>query len=250
MADTASNAAIVTGAGSGIGRAIALQLAAAGWSVALVGRSVGRLDETRSLLPAGRGAVRNAIIIPVDVAAPEAAAMIVDRVVRQWGRLDALINNAATGRLLPLAAYDESLLRETFEVNVYGPVRLIAAAWRAFTAQRRGCVINVSSMAAFDPFPGLGIYAASKSALDSLTRSIRNEGLAYGIRSFSINPGAVETDMLRSIVSEAALPTQMTLDPAAVAGVVIECLLGRRDEDIGRTIQMPSPGPSARVAEP
>lgn len=241
--------AIVTGAGSGIGRHVALQLAAAGASIALVGRNLPRLHETFESIAAKHGQ-RRAIIIPADLTDPAAARLIVDRTQRQWGRVDVLVNNAGAGYLVPLHATTEDLLEYTFAVNFHGPVRLIALLWRVFAAQRRGCIVNISSMASIDPFPGLGIYAASKAALDSLTRSIMNEGREIGLRAFSIKPGAVETALLRSVVSKEQLPEHLAHEPAAVASVVVDCICGRREEDIGRCIQLPTPMPPGAGAGP
>ena len=95
-------------------------------------------------------------------------------------------------------------------------------------------------MATVDPFPGLGVYAASKAALASLTRSLHNEGASHGIRAFSVAPGAVETKMLRQLFSTDQLPTDQTLEPAAVAEVVVGCIRGEREDDRGQTILLPS----------
>jgi NAD(P)-dependent dehydrogenase (short-subunit alcohol dehydrogenase family) len=96
-------------------------------------------------------------------------------------------------------------------------------------------------MSTVDPFPGLAIYAASKAALESLARSIKNEGHAYNIKAFNIAPGAVETLMLRSFIDESALPRDKTLSPEAVATVIADCVTGQRDAENGTTIILPSP---------
>ena len=102
-------------------------------------------------------------------------------------------------------------------------------------------MVNVSSMATVDPYPGLSVYAASKAALESLTRSIAVEGREHGIRSFSVVLGAVETAMLRSVVSEAQLPREKTLEPRDVAEVVMACVEGRHDSRNGGAVPVPSP---------
>jgi NAD(P)-dependent dehydrogenase (short-subunit alcohol dehydrogenase family) len=95
-------------------------------------------------------------------------------------------------------------------------------------------------MATLDPFPGLSAYAASKSALESLTRSIQIEGRAHGIRAFTVAPGAVETEMLRQVVSKEDLSPQRAHDPMDVARVIGECVSGRRDVEMGKTICLPN----------
>ena len=107
-----------------------------------------------------------------------------------------------------------------------------------FLTQHGGCVVNVSSVSTVDPFPGLSIYAATKAALESLTRSIAIEGRDHGIRAFSLVLGAIETDMLRSIVTEAQYPRSQTLEPQDVAVVVMDCVTGRLDSQSGGVIEV------------
>jgi NAD(P)-dependent dehydrogenase (short-subunit alcohol dehydrogenase family) len=235
-----SPVAIITGAGSGIGQAASLLLAEARWRLALVGR-------TKSSLALTAERVRQASIgsrtieIVADVGEPGAAAVIVEQVFNEWGRIDALVNNAAALVVRPIEELDETSLTSTFATNLFGPARLVAATWPTFAHQRSGVVVNISSMATVDPFPGLGAYAASKAALESLTRSIMAEGRTLGIRAFSIAPGAVETAMLRSAFPMATLPSALTLKPSDVAAVVAECMSGTRDPDLGKVILVPSP---------
>jgi len=241
MAVSSQPAAIITGAGSGIGRAIAARLAEAGWRVALVGRTESKLLETASIIRARQSRDSDTLVIVADVGDPAQPGRIIDHALRAFSRVDGLVNNAAVGPLKPLAETTESDLRLTFETDLFGPVRLVARLWRVFIEQGGGCVVNISSMATVSPFPGLSVYAMAKSGLESLTRSIHNEGHERGITAYSIAPGAVETPLLRSIFSESQIPRDRTLDPDAVASVAVECLLGRRPEDRGRVIILPSP---------
>jgi NAD(P)-dependent dehydrogenase (short-subunit alcohol dehydrogenase family) len=235
---SAASVAIVTGAGSGIGRGAAGLLAAAGWRVALVGR--GRAALERVARDAGSSAAERTLVLARDVGRPDDARAIVVETVARWGRLDALVSNAGTAPVRDIEATDEALLAEVFAVNAFGPALAIARAWPTFVRQRSGVIVNVSSMAAVDPFPGFFVYAASKAAVASLVRSAAREGAAIGVRAYAVAPGAVETPMLRAIVSEDDLPRSATLDPAGVARVIVECVLGHRPEPSGSTILMPS----------
>lgn len=235
------NVAIVTGAGGGIGRAVSQLLATAGYQLALVGRTESRLEETSRSLAERVASPPGTLIIPADISDAEQAASVVTMTLEQWGRADVLVNNAAIAPLAPIEESDEDLLYQTFAINTFGPFHLVAKLWPSFVRQKAGCVVNVSSMATRDPFTGLGVYAASKAALESLTRTIAREGREHGIKAYSILPGAVETTMLRSLVSEDDLPSQKTLDPASVARVVVDCVLGERPDDVGRDIELPSP---------
>ncbi len=228
--------ALVTGAGSGIGRAVAVGLAARGFALALVGRTRATLEAT-----AAAAAADDALILACDIADSERAAGVVDRTVERFGRLDALVNNAGIAPLRPIAETDEELLEEVFYANTFGPAFLIARAWPIMVVQRGGRIVQVSTIGTVDPFAGFFVYAASKSALDSFTRSIANEGAAHGILGFSVNPGAVETPLLRQNFGPELLPPERTLTPDAVAAVVIACAIGDRDSDNGRTILLPSP---------
>ena len=234
--------AIVTGAGSGIGRAVCVRLAGAGWRLTLVGRKADRLEETVRLLTTDdAGAAERTLIVAADLTEPAAATHVVGATIARWGRIDALVNNAGHASLLPIEAVDEPHLVEAFAVNTLAPARLIAAAWPHWRTQGAGRLVNVSSMATVDPFPGLFAYAGAKAAVESFTRSVMNEGGEHGLRAFSVAPGAVETGMLRGLISADDLPVSMTLDPADVAAVIVDCLEGRRDAEAGTTILVPSP---------
>ena len=125
-------------------------------------------------------------------------------------------------------------------ISDFGDRAAMEARMLATRSERAGCVVNITSMAVVDPFPGLAVYAASKAALDSLTRSIHNEGADHGIRAYSVAPGAVETEMLRTIVTEEQLPTEQTLAPAQIAEVVADCIAGTCAEPSGSSLLVPS----------
>ena len=228
--------AIITGAGSGIGRAAAMQLAFDGWRCALVGRRKDRLDETASQIR-DRSPNAEALVVADDLGEPAAADRIVNAVVRKWGgRVDALINNAATLHMAPINQASDESLRESFEINVFAPTRLVQCVWPIMARQRHGRIINVSSFASIDPFPGLGVYGMSKCGLEGLTHAISAEGRAEGILAFSLVLGAVETEMLRQVVSEKELPRDRVQSPDNVARVIAACARGERDAEAGKAI--------------
>lgn len=230
--------AIVTGAGSGIGRETALLLANAGYRVSLVGRRKNKLQETQDEINRGDHKGPVAMHVAADVSDPAAAATIADRTLDAWGRVDVLVNNAAVSPMKPIEETNDDLMQQCFAVNTFGPMRLVARLWPTFVRQAGGCVVNVSTIATVDPFPGLSVYGASKAALESLTRSIVNEGRMMGIRAYSIVPGAVETAMLRSLWNEDDVPPERVLTPVQVAQVVVACVKGEREADTGMTIRL------------
>jgi len=231
--------ALVTGAGSGIGRAAAVLLAREGYRLALVGRRAERLDETAVLLGSGVEHIE----IGADVGRADQARAAIDRCECKWGRLDVLVNNAGLAPLKPIAEHTPELIEEVYRVNALGPAWLIATAWQQFQKQferegRGGCVVNVATQGIDDPYPGFFAYAAAKAAAAVMIKSVAKEGAPIGVRGFAIAPGAVETEMLRAIVPESVVPASETMRPEDVARVIVECVRGERDDMNGETIRL------------
>lgn len=232
--------ALVTGAGSGIGLASALALADAGFDLALVGRRRNPLERAADAIQARAPASRT-LVRPADVGDADQARPILDDALAEFGRLDALINNAGVAPLLPIEHTTPAILHEVFAINAVGPGALIAAAWPTFVAQRSGRVVNISTLGTADPFPGFFAYAAAKCAVNSFARSIAKEGAEHNILGFAIAPGAVETPMLRALFDEAAIPRDAALRPEDIAAIVVECATGARDAQNGETIYASRP---------
>lgn len=232
--DSNTTVAIVTGASGGIGRAIAEALGRAGHTVVISGRDGGRLAAAADDLARATGAE----IVPIVADAGDTAAMrnLVGNAVERFGRLDILVNNAGLAEVIPIGDTTDNAMRRVMAANVMGPVTAIAAAWPTFVRQQRGCIVNISSWSAHDPFPGFFLYGATKSAISSLTRSCWNEGKDHGIRPFTIGPAAVETDLLRSAFDVSVLPKEMCLSTADVAALAMACIEGKREEALGRCL--------------
>lgn len=225
---------IVTGAGSGIGRALAIDLAARGHALTLAGRSEFKLAETAAAC--GDCAGGAPIVIAGDLADSGVAQSVVDQTIAERGGLDVLVNCAGVAPRAPIEATSEEILEETFFNNAFAPAFLIARAWPHFKSRRAGCIVNVGTLSTTDPFPGFFAYAASKSALDSLTRSAHVEGAKLGIRAFTLSLGAIETPMLRRNFSEKILPIAATLPAEAAAALIVECIEGKHDALRGQAI--------------
>lgn len=230
---------IITGAGSGIGRAVAIMLAKAGHNLTLVGRRRKPLEETATMLGGGGG---EALIVAVDVGDAGAPAAIVDQTLARFGSVNVLVNNAGYAPLRTIDETDPAVMDETFRINAIAPANLIARVWPVFQRQGGGRIVNVSSMATVDPFPGLFAYAAAKASVELMVKSCAKEGRAHNVRAFAVAPGAVETGMLRANFPPSVLPARLCLTPEQVATVIVECVTGERDGDNGRTIYVPSPG--------
>ncbi|MCS0639057.1 SDR family oxidoreductase [Streptomyces sp. LP05-1] len=177
----------VTGAGSGIGRGIAERLSREGALLTVAGRREAPLKELADRL---EGPVR---VVAVDVTAPGAARRIVDAAVERYGRLDALVNNAGLARFAPLEDAEPADLDAMVAVHVRAPAELVRRAL-PHLRERRGSVVNVSSVGGTLAMPGRAYYGASKAALNSLTRSLARE-LAPEVRVNAVLPGPVDTPM-------------------------------------------------------
>ncbi|MFJ7767326.1 SDR family oxidoreductase [Streptomyces sp. NPDC097107] len=192
----AQKVAVVTGAGSGIGRAVAVELLAAGWSVALAGRRVETLEETAAQAPAG-GA--SALPVRADVSRPEDVAALFDAVRDRFGRLDLLFNNAGTFGPggVPVEELPYEAWRHVVDTNLNGAFLCAQAAYRQMKEQepQGGRIINNGSVSAHTPRPHSVAYTATKHALTGLTKSLSLDGRPYGIAVGQIDIGNAATDM-------------------------------------------------------
>lgn len=227
----ADRVAMVTGAGSGIGLATARMLESGGWRVVLVGRRKPALDQAAVGMSPER-----ALVAAGDMSVPGDIERVVDEAARWGGRIDLLVNNAGAGEVLPIGQTDWAALRRMFDLNALGVAYLIHKVWPVFAKQQAGCIVNVSSYAAMDPFAGFFAYGATKAAVNLLSFSAAKEGAAIGVRAFSVAPGAVETPLLRSLADETVVPRAWCLEPEEVGRIIVECAEGRRDLDNGKTI--------------
>ncbi len=185
--------AIVTGGGAGIGYAIARAFAGQGARVAIAGRTRDTLTRAADEIEGECGST----ILPVvaDVAEAADCERMIAATADGLGAVDILVNNAALFAVLPLLEAHAAEAGRFFAVNAIGPLNTARAFARwAIDHKRRGAIVNVSSIAAGRPAPGLALYSASKAALDSLTRSMAVEWAAKGLRVNAVAPGHVATE--------------------------------------------------------
>lgn len=183
---------ILTGGTSGIGRAAALAFARQGDKVLVTGRRPGPLEETVAEHPNIAGLI-------ADAASADDARRTVAKAIEAWGRLDAVINNAGAGAILPLEDATADRIADIFAVNVVGPSLLAAAALPHLRATR-GAIVNVSSTYGHKPAAGLSHYAASKAALEHLTRCWALELASLGVRVNAVAAGPTESGALTGMM--------------------------------------------------
>lgn len=215
--------AIVTGAGTGIGRAVALALLDAGWRVALAGRRRELLEETAAL------SAGESLVVPADVAEEASVDALFAQTKARFGRLDLLFNNAGSGAP-PVPIEDHTLAhwKRVVDVNLTGAFLCTRAAFRLMKDQepRGGRIINNGSIAAHSPRPLTIAYSATKSAISGLTRSTSLDGRAYDIACGQIDIGNAETPMTRSVAqgtlqADGSLRPEPYLDVKHVADAVL-----------------------------
>jgi len=221
MGELDGKVAIVTGSSSGIGEAIARRYAAAGASVLV--NSARSVDAGRAVA----ASLPDALYVQGDIADEGQGRALVDAAVQRWGRLDILVNNAGTTQVIPHADLDGAGLevwQRLFEVNVFGTWLISRAAVPALRATR-GCIINITSVAGVRPTGSSIPYAASKAALNHLTRLLA-KALGPDVRVNAIAPGLVDTpwtadwDAVREMVGKAA-PMRRSGEPDDVAGLAL-----------------------------
>jgi NAD(P)-dependent dehydrogenase (short-subunit alcohol dehydrogenase family) len=232
---------LIAGASSGVGRALATLLAESGHDLALVARREDELKRTATLARQERSDGGGRIeVFAIDLCDAEAVRALPGQVVEQMGRLDAIANVAGMAPLNSPKDTTSQLWRDCIDTNLSYIVNIAATAWPIFAQQKSGIFVNVSSMAAKDPFPGFSAYAAAKAGVNTFTYCLAKEGKRAGIRAVAVAPGAIETPMLRQNFDQKMLPVDRTLDPAEVAGVIRDCITGQREFDPGQVIWLPS----------
>ena len=223
--------ALVTGAGSGIGRAIALELAAGGVGVWLVGRGAPALEATAA--EAQRGATGRAWSRPLDVADDAALLRLRDRLAAESDGLDILVHCAGTHFLGPVAEAPVAELDAQYRVNVRGPYLLTQLLLPMLRA-RRGQVVFVNSSAGLRARACVGSYAASKHALRAIADALREEVNADGVRVLSVFPGRTATPLQAAIHAEESKPyrPERLLQPEDVAAAVVNALALDRTAEV------------------
>ncbi len=218
--------AMITGAGSGIGRAVATGFLQAGYVVVLAGRRAEPLEETVALSKVDRA---SALVVPTDVSRPDAVRALFDRVVADCGRLDVLFNNAGGGAPpIPLDELTPAQWQSVVDVNLTGVFLCMQQAFRVMKAQnpRGGRIINNGSISAHAPRPNSAPYTATKHAVTGLTKSASLDGRAFDIAVGQIDIGNAQTPMTARMPQGVMQPYgQIAPEPVMDVNLVADAVL-------------------------
>ena len=210
---------LVTGANSGIGAAIARQLAASGARVAV--NYVVHPEATEALLAELRAAGAEAIGVQADVSDPAQVAAMFAELDRQWGGVDALVNNSGIdGAHAPAWEADPAAWERVLHINLYGGFLCAREALKRMVAQRRGVVLNMSSVHERIAWSGFSAYTASKAGLAMLTQTLAQEAAPFGVRVLALAPGAIRTPINQEVWS----------NPGTLRDLLTKIPLGRMGE--------------------
>jgi len=182
MMTTYRPVALVTGASSGIGKASALALVAAGFDV------VGTSRDTSRVTP-----LDGVTFLDLDVASDTRVTIAVGQVIERFGRIDVMVNNAGMGAIGAVEETSIAQAQDIFNVNVFGVMRMTKAVLPHMRAQRRGRIINLSSVVGFLPSPYMAVYAASKHAIEGYSESLDHEIREHGVRALLVEPAYTNT---------------------------------------------------------
>jgi NAD(P)-dependent dehydrogenase (short-subunit alcohol dehydrogenase family) len=217
----AGQVAVVTGAGRGIGRAIAVAFAREGADVALAARSPGELgavaDDVKAL-------GRRSHAVPTDVRDEAAVNALVRQATGAFGRVDLLVNAAGVAAFGPLAEVSVAAWDETMAVNLRGAYLCCRAVLPGMMAQRRGTIVNIGSMVTTRTLPGSSAYTAAKYGLLGLSRVLAEEMRAHGVRVGVISAGAVDTPLWDAIPSPPSRELMLRPDQVAEAAILMASL--------------------------
>lgn len=228
LLNSSKTVVLVTGALTGIGRATAHAFAREGADVVVSGR---RDELGHALVTELRALGGRAEYWRADVRVESDVRHLVDQVIEHFGHLDVAVNNAGTeGTLGPLTEQSEETYRATFDTNVLGTLLSLKHEMRVMLKQGHGAIVNLSSVAGQVGFAGASIYAASKHAVEGLTKSAALEGAAAGVRVNAVAPGPVQTEMLNRFTGGnedaksgflASLPIRRAGTPEEIAQTIV-----------------------------
>ena len=233
--DLTGKLALITGAGSGIGRATAIRLAEAGMKLALAGRDAAKLMKTAALT----GRPLDMLCLPADLTTPRGRADVLRILTGHFKKLDLLVNNAGMALSCPFEETTEEQYDRIMDINARVPFLLCQQALPLLRKSDCPTIVNIGSVVAHDGYPLQAAYAASKHALLGMTKSLANEVYTEGIRVHMVSPGGVYTDMIK--VARPDLTGEDMIQPEEVAEQIWH-LMAHRGNAVIDEIRLHRPG--------
>lgn len=232
----------ITGASSGMGKAIAVELAKEGAKVVLGAR---RIEQLQQVVEEIKNKDGEAIFVQIDVKNKADLAALVNAAVQYYGKLDVIVNNAGVSQLSRIDDLDVDGWEEMIDINLKGVLYGMAAAIPVFKEQGSGHIVNIISTAGIKIVPMQGVYAGTKNAIRTIAEAFRQESDG-NLRITSISPGFVKTDFANGIKNQQMKTAiqngmeQIAIDPIAIANAVIYAVSQPEDVEIGDIVIRPS----------
>jgi len=228
--------AAITGASSGIGQEVARLLFKNGYSLVLGSRNIVALEGLLREIRAGD----KGIAIKLDVSNFEDIKHFIGEALRVYGKIDVLVNNAGLGLYGPFHEANPRDIEYVIDVNLTGPIMLARLTVPHMISRRKGCIVNVSSLAALAPTPWFAVYSSAKAGLKLFTDTLRMELKPYGIRVIGVYPGYVRTNFFRNLLKTPivqrhelkVLPPGPVLKPTEVAKKIVKAIVGKKNGDV------------------
>ncbi len=223
---------LITGASSGIGRCLALELARAGAKLVLAARSEDKLRALAEALPLPN---EDVLVVPTDVTREQDRQNVLERAMLQFGGLDVLVNNAGIASWDHFANSTEEILRQIMEVNFFAPAELIRRAIPILVQGQQPAVVNVASMCGRRAMPAWSEYSASKYALCGLTEALRGELARFDIDVLLMVPGLTRSEFSQHFLraeGRARIEFDQGMPPEQVAAIIVRSLRANRTETV------------------
>lgn len=208
---------LISGGSSGIGLATAKRFLKDQYRVGICGRNPDKLQAALDEFDESFQH-ENIFKLPIDLSQKGASATFVDQSLKHFQRVDVLVNNAGIAPLSPMAQTSDNDFDQVMKINIRAVFESCQAVWDTMAGQKSGAIVNISSLAAVDPFDGFSVYGASKAWVDLFSKAIAKEGKPNNISVFSIRPGAVETPLLKELFPD--FPTSETISSSQVAELI------------------------------
>jgi NAD(P)-dependent dehydrogenase (short-subunit alcohol dehydrogenase family) len=232
MTESKTKVCLITGGSDGIGLATAKRFFEHGYHVVICGRRAEKLQAAAEEISALSDLNNKVVTINGDLNNSKTRADLLKNSIERFGRIDVLVNNAGAAPLGSFESIDEATFDRVLQTNIRSVFLLTQKVWAEMLTRGGGTIVNISSMAAVDPFPGFSIYGASKAWLELMTLALAAEGKDSNIRVCAVRPGAVETDLLRSLFPD--FPPEQCVAPAEIAERVWQCIADPENSPSGQ----------------